>query len=303
MAKRRVFPSVRPVGSYPDPSYPTLTIHKENPGWLLYHAPPSWLRKDVAIGALATFSLSALSGGDHSQTTGQAGTGKVENTTTLLTNQPKMTESSQQSVSVAPVFVHGEGRGSSGCIAVAAPVFLSEDDAIEIILDELKSEGIDFDQRDYLVCGVPAPKTSVSPIGPEETVQEARESENFSPARRHVTADLFSKASNLGIFFVSTNDCVRLSDGMRSSLVVYDTLDLAQKMKEKLEAAREINAAVFYDPLLMHSWRPAPGHPHWYPNREEALKDSRELLKEQVRDFVTWMKKNMRQPAEGGVQR
>ena len=28
---------------------------------------------------------------------------------------------------VAPIFSHGEGRGAFGCLAVAAPVFLAED--------------------------------------------------------------------------------------------------------------------------------------------------------------------------------
>ena len=46
---------------------------------------------------------------------------------------------------MAPVFIHGEGTGAYGCIAVTAPFFLSEEEAWEIIKSEAESyKGITF---------------------------------------------------------------------------------------------------------------------------------------------------------------
>ena len=44
----------------------------------------------------------------------------------------------------APVFVHGDGVGASGCVMIAPPVYLSEEDALNIIFTELKKEGLSF---------------------------------------------------------------------------------------------------------------------------------------------------------------
>ena len=42
---------------------------------------------------------------------------------------------------VAPIFQHGEGRGATGCIVMSPPVFLSEEEALLVVREELgKSE-------------------------------------------------------------------------------------------------------------------------------------------------------------------
>ncbi|MCZ7584672.1 MAG: hypothetical protein M5R36_15785 [Deltaproteobacteria bacterium] len=43
---------------------------------------------------------------------------------------------------VAPVFEHGEGRGSIGCVMVNGPVFLSEEEALAVIKTALEKRGL-----------------------------------------------------------------------------------------------------------------------------------------------------------------
>jgi len=43
---------------------------------------------------------------------------------------------------VAPIFKHGEGRGATGCVVTAPPVFLSEEEAMQIIREELAKHGV-----------------------------------------------------------------------------------------------------------------------------------------------------------------
>ena len=45
---------------------------------------------------------------------------------------------------VAPIFAHGDGRAYMGCVAVSSPVFLSEEEALQIIKEELAKEGIEL---------------------------------------------------------------------------------------------------------------------------------------------------------------
>ncbi len=45
-------------------------------------------------------------------------------------------------VSVAPIFEHGEGRGATGCVVISPPVFLSEEEALQIVKEELAKHGV-----------------------------------------------------------------------------------------------------------------------------------------------------------------
>ena len=44
-----------------------------------------------------------------------------------------LAESGEQRISVTPIFEHGTGRGATGCIVVSSPVFLSEEEAMQVI--------------------------------------------------------------------------------------------------------------------------------------------------------------------------
>ena len=46
---------------------------------------------------------------------------------------PEQPDPSRDAFSVAPVFIHGEGRGALGCVVVSPPVFLSEAEALEVL--------------------------------------------------------------------------------------------------------------------------------------------------------------------------
>lgn len=297
-----------PVTRYSDPAYPTLDVHAASPGWLLYHAPPSWLKKTAAISALVSF---AAGGATASATEAPAQprpggpTIPTEQVTESGQGQGTVTETQAAQVSVAPVFVHGEGRGSSGCVAVAAPVFLSEDEAMEIIMDELRREQFEFDERNHLVCAAEAPGREPDSSAYPDIVADSQSPNPAPPPppSRPLTVDWYSTKLNLGIEFVTLRDYreSRLFH-LFSTVESYDTLELAQRLAETLRNSREINAAVFYDPLVIYSFD-RPGRwglssRNWKANREEALQEARSLLRAQVRDFVVWAKKEL--IAKGG---
>ena len=110
------------VKYYQQPSYPTqdyLLVHPE----LLRFVPKRWQHNRVVLTALAA-------------------------TACLIYSSKSFAECEDDSTKaksiVAPIFVHGDGRGSYGCEVVSPPVYLSEAEAFQIIQDEAQKAGIQF---------------------------------------------------------------------------------------------------------------------------------------------------------------
>jgi len=58
---------------------------------------------------------------------------------------------------VAPIFVHGDGEGSTGCGGLNPIGFLTEDEAREVIEDEAQKAGLAFTGRGRKLANVPIP--------------------------------------------------------------------------------------------------------------------------------------------------
>ena len=71
-----------------------------------------------------------------------------QNTTT----QPPST--SKSIAVVAPVFEHGDGRGVTGSILTTPPVFLTEEEGLQVLRDELAEVGVELSKQAVEVNGV-----------------------------------------------------------------------------------------------------------------------------------------------------
>ena len=58
-----------------------------------------------------------------------------------------------------PIFAHGTGRSSYGCMSVAPPVFLSEEEAMQVIAEECAAQGIDISGEKTISGTFPATST------------------------------------------------------------------------------------------------------------------------------------------------
>jgi hypothetical protein len=84
-----------------------------------HHKPPAYpTRREVLAGA-ASFALAS-----------------VANCTFVFA------KSEEGKITVAPIFKHGEGRGATGCVVMTPPVFLSEEEGMQILREELAKHGI-----------------------------------------------------------------------------------------------------------------------------------------------------------------
>jgi len=174
---------------------------------------------------------------------------------------------------VAPIFQHGEGRGSAGCVVATPPVFLSEEEALQVISEILAEHGL---------------TASDSPPAIEGFVFD----DKASGARTPLVPDFFDPAKNVAVEFVSEDDYVGLCHGeFHSSVGSYDILDLAHTMSM---AVREFSSGLYfaalYDPMVSYNLWDRKDHEDANARWERTKEQSRQLLREQVKDFVDWLK-------------
>jgi O-acetyl-ADP-ribose deacetylase (regulator of RNase III) len=291
MKKKKSFMKVKPLKSYKKPEYPDKECYEANPYLLLSYVPGSWLKKPLTVGALLAFIFSGSTPTAANESL-QAATTKNKNvmnkektagdTNTNANNRvdEQKPDHQQESVAIAPLFIHGSGTGATGCIVMSPPVFLPEEEAIEIILSQLKKKGFHFEMRDHILPGVFTHKvieTYGAKWKPKQIELDVQYPFYF---------DLYDKQLNLGIKFVSADNYFKLGGPAYSASVQgYNMIDIAQAVREKLKDYNKTNAAVFYDPMVKEK----------YPrgSRQEALKQAGRELSNQVNNFIHWLKQEI----------
>ena len=106
---------VTPLRRLPPPRYPTWDLVREDPALLAREVPARWQRRSAVVAALTAAALGTASAARQGASA----------------NRP-----------AAVVFEHGEGKGSYGCVSVAPPAFLSEEEARQVVVSELSAAGV-----------------------------------------------------------------------------------------------------------------------------------------------------------------
>jgi len=276
---------IKSVNNSRQPNYPTIELFVKHPELLSRNIPSSWLKNKVVATSFAAFLLS--SSGTIIAQTNKA----VEVVDTLGIDKSKKPLQKQKAnndvvTNVAPIFAHGEGSGAMGCIVMSPPVFISEDEAIKIILDKLKAEGYNFSREN---C--PEIKFTAPPIANDCFGYRDDDTTKVSDANVELKMDGYNKDLNLAIQFVSKDDYrkFRSDDGCWSSVRGYDTKKAAEIIREKLIADGKTNAVVFYDPIARINFEK---NENWRKSEREAKEESKKLLLKQVDDFINWLKSN-----------
>lgn len=266
---------IKPVNNSRKPDYPTIELFVQYPELLSRHIPSNWLKNKFVVTSLVVFLLS----GCGTDTTGKSK--KVEIVDSLRSrnlNDDKFIEATPQSkvINIAPIFVHGEGSGGIGCVVMSPPVFMSEDEAVKIILDKLAAEGYYFTRKN-------------SPIFSFEVLPIAN---GCRKAKGSVKIELKMDACNptsewvIKLITVGEFSKFRNGDVCLSTAYNFETKHAAEIINEQLKIQQKTNAVVFYEPL------PAVEFWEWEKGRELAEIEAKKLLLAQVDDFINWLKKN-----------
>lgn len=270
------------IRRYPSPDYPTRTYLQDHPE-LLRWVPQRWRNNGLVLRVLGMvlpllIARQSLAGG----------TGDIPPAT----------------LRVAPLFIHGDGRGSFGCVAVNPPVFLSEDEARQVIQDEVKAAGITFEPDALTLQDVSLPVTDE--FGFLDERESGRQKDPEEPAPKTRSGDLvldgFDPARNIAYEFVSRQDFDAWENQdprMWCSVSSYDLKDTANTLAGSLAGAKGNSVvALFYEPGAS---APEMAYPNngatdddWKTWRQLRDKTTKELgekeLRQQVRDFLEWLK-------------
>lgn len=281
-----------PLPNYKSPSYPTkekILLHPE----LLRTVPRRWARNPVVLTALSlvlsagltacgTASDSILPDSNTAPAVADASSGSNSfsfgNSTISAASAEDSAEDSVNDAETLdiPIFAHGTGRGSYGCESVAPPVFLSEEEAMQVIEEECAAQGIDLSGQKTISGTFPA--TSTLP----EAISGGASDQTYTGDLR---LDGYSEDLGIGVEFVSTDDILdwKADTGMAATVEEYDLKGTAQRLSDCTD-----NVAVFYDPMAAdyNDFTGSNEESYVESSKEQSLED----LREQVRDFLQWLK-------------
>jgi len=256
------------------PKYPTRGEVLATPELLQKASPTSWHRDEllVAVAAAAVLSQSAC----VREAPGQqrdAGQGEGQAPRAL-----------RAQTKVAPVFEYGQGYAAVGCMAVAPPASLSEEQALKVIRDEASKRDLALERllsRDFDPNSAPAASLA-----------------GFSGP---LVPDLVDSERGIALEFVDRLDAVRYSGETRfgsggTISMKKGAENISRYVREHGTTGRYFVA--FYDPatrvpLNMPVWSATDMSPLRRPRLEEAMAPYRALseedLRAQVKDFLDWL--------------
>ena len=268
---------ITPVRFYAVPKYPAKKDVNMDMA-LLRTIPRRWKAKPAVCMALAlTLSTGLYGCVDRNMTTSE-----VTSVSSETAGSSTATTSKAGLALSIPVFAEGAGRGSYGCVSVAPPVFLSEEEALQVIREEAKARGVDFSST----------KTLEGNDFPATNLFYGDDSE-LATWQGKLELDGFDSALDIGFEFVSEADVVAWAkkSNIWSSVEVYDMKGTAERLADVVE-----NTAVFYDPAqdseaFSRNWQKGSidfdTYVKQYTAEQKAL--MLEQLREQVRDFLAWL--------------
>ncbi len=267
---------VRPVSKNKRPVYPNKAQIEDNLD-LLNVVPERWKHKSKITAALASLLIISFTG------CSKEGSEAVKpNSNIPITTNPNINVTTNPNM--PPIFQHGAGRGSFGCVSVASPVFLSEEEALQVIKEEAKKEGLDFGSESTVLNNIKIPITTLSPGS------FGNNGNKFMKTKEgDLKLDGFNPDMKIGFEFLSKSDYLEwLGEDDRATVETFYVLTAAETLRNSIgENADGKIIGVFYEPLEEYN-----------SSIDEKLKadlgitskSSEELLRKQVRDFLKWLK-------------
>ena len=274
----------KPVFKYANPKYPTRLEIVACPDLLQRHQPPAWLQWPELTGVVGLFLLA-----DASRLAAEERPPKD--------GQPPA-QAAAATAGVAPIFKHGEGRGSTGCIVMAPPVFLSEEEALKVIREEMATKGVTLLTNQPPLAGVTGGRDVRKPAGVEAKPIEPFKADAADPKKK-VVVEFLSEAN---VFQWDLVRYLETGEGELSTVQSYDLPKTATYLSDRVkrQATDKLYFGTFYDPIAgnldygkLRSKKPPLGKQELEKAQAEAVEavkvESRKLLRLQVQDFLQWL--------------
>ena len=291
---------ITPMVSYKKPAYPTYEESKADAG-LLKNIPRRWGKNGSIASLVGTGILIHVGAGCREATATEDATVKivepVEHDGNVVTNVVRAIPATR----VAPMLeeaLANDGRGGFGCIAVSAPVFLSENEALDLIQAELEKTGLKFHDM-VKIDGLHIPDREAASKreysmpkkeGTDEIDWEEFRKFKMKPLTTGTYSfDLGTKDKSVVVQFLRKKDFDLWKDEPRGGWSSYNSFNFAElatlvsdTFKQRDDGAPVI-IGLFFEPST-------------YPEKggykaDDATKDrAREKLRAQVLHFVDYLK-------------
>lgn len=278
---------VKPIKSYKKPEYPNISEFSRDRSTI--SAPKRWLKQSTIIALLVSQGFNSACNSVPEPNSGRYA---------IMANKAETNmdgASSKAPVFIAPIFEHGSGVGSYGCMVISPPIYISEADAKNIIYNELAANGI------YL-------RWDSSPNHDIDIITTKRESKydekknnyevNYVNFTKKLEIDLYSKILNLAVVYVSRDNYLNFADAVcnrddeTSMGESEDYCGLAYKIRYYFTKDSSMNAVVFYDPIPSMRFKKVLSEKNNDMYIEEGtMQAGADSLRAQVRDYVKWLKK------------
>jgi hypothetical protein len=253
--------SIHPCKRLPPPGYPMRLDAQINPDLLKKHFPLAWLRRPQIAFTAGTLLVGSLS------------------CTTPFGNDITEFPPVAGHAVVAPLFGHGEGRGSVGCVSVSPPVFLSEEEALQIITEELAKYGVQLTQNNVTWSDAGIPQRQELDSGQYTLTGDTKP----------LVVDRLDPNRHIAVEFVGTAEFQDNGGPIPNASV--QTLDLKETAKwvdaqVQQKGPEAMYFAAFYDPVTnveAASWE------SYERKLPLAVQESKEHLRQQVQDFANWL--------------
>ena len=294
---------IEPVKDISAPRYPDEYAREVRNALAAAH-PQRWRNKSLVVGALAATVAIGLSDcsygaeGTPVMLPEQAATSDditTTNTSTATLFQPigvTLNENTSLPAGVIPLFEYGEGIGVFGCVSVAAPYFMSEDEAFAILKAAFAEAKVELSKNIKK-------QSAILPVTIIDTWDDN------APKLIHGSLTSDGLANGMPVEFVSRAD-VRAWEykptGPQSdtiSVSSYHMKGAAKTLAENNPGLVVFYDPVFYlDPLNIRIERKNGGSDEDFYTRylaarasaeNEALIKSEQQLRNQVRAFIEWL--------------
>lgn len=252
--------TIKPVKHYTPPAYPTLLEAKQDTR-LLDALPRRWGKNSSIASLLGTGILIQIAGTARGDAAPQDKDAAIEAVAPLERERQAAADAVRAlpATRVAPILedaLANDGRGAFGCVGVAAPAFLSENEALDLIQTELEKAGLNV-QDLVTVDGLPIPVIS-SPVQEWGSIRnsgwsEHREFKVKSLEKGAYTFDLGTADKSVVVAFLNHDDfdVWRKKPSMISTIRSYDYAWLATQVSEAFKQRTDgqpVIIGLFFDP-------------------------------------------------------
>jgi hypothetical protein len=288
--------NIAPVKKYTPPKYPTIISAKNDPN-LLQKLPSRWEKNAsvvVALGLIGTMTLTSC-GLLGSPNNASPTLDEFKDFVSVIIDNGKRTSHENNYLNVAPVFIHGEGIGSMGCMMIAPPVFLSEQEALAIIKGVAEDAGLNFGDHPPKYIATQN-KGKIESYGWES---------GYILGNGNIGLDLYDSQNQVAVTYISMTEAkekylpYKINDNeemfMESSVTSYRPRELAGLVVEDFsQQIGDIAVGVFYDPGI--NWQ-SEEHQRilneYYKNTGDYENDTKKIIEDQfraqVQDFIEWL--------------